>query len=405
MRKLNYLFFLSGTLLLTSSAQADPHKQVIVGSEDTVYGIAHHNGIPTKAVVKANNLKPPYVLKPGQVLNIPSPNEHIVGDGETLQSIAEDYGVKFEILASENGLSAPYFITPGERINIPSRDTTAMSEAFQPGEEITTVDLEPIPSEGSQAGSSLAPLPPAGDVAGAATSLVPPTVGTGTAAAGAAVGAVAGAAVILPEELASEIAREKDEVAPAASVDTSKKKPVMGDLAKQAQDKKTKSAEAPEKAKPGEQSDKKAETANKPDNPQKTMEDTKVADKDAAKTSEMFIWPVNGKVINKFSPGGKNDGIDIQVSEGTLVKAAADGTVMYAGNELKGFGNLLLIKHQDGWVTAYAHNSSLLVKKGDKVKQGDKVAKSGVKKDNGASLLHFEIRKVKQPIDPLTKLK
>ncbi len=87
------------------------------------------------------------------------------------------------------------------------------------------------------------------------------------------------------------------------------------------------------------------------------------------------------------------------------MKAAAAGTVMYAGSELKGFGNLLLLKHQDGWVTAYAHNSELLVKKGDKVKQGQEIAKSGTPEgDAQQPQLHFEIRKVKQPIDPLTKL-
>ncbi|HCC25523.1 MAG TPA: hypothetical protein DEP85_08485, partial [Holosporales bacterium] len=123
-----------------------------------------------------------------------------------------------------------------------------------------------------------------------------------------------------------------------------------------------------------------------------------------------FDWPVKGEVISSFSPGDKNDGINIKVPEGTPVKAAADGTVMYAGNELKGFGNLLLIKHRDGWVTAYAHNSDLLVKKGDKVVQGQAIAKSGTpdaikKGDVPEPQLHFEIRKVKQPVDPLTKLK
>ncbi|MDK3157769.1 M23 family metallopeptidase [Kamptonema cortianum] len=118
-----------------------------------------------------------------------------------------------------------------------------------------------------------------------------------------------------------------------------------------------------------------------------------------------FAWPVQGEIVKKFAPGGKNDGINIKVAKGTPVKAAAAGTVMYAGSELKGFGNLLLLKHQDGWVTAYAHNSELLVKKGDNVKQGQQIAKSGTPEgDAEEPQLHFEIRKVKQPIDPLTKL-
>lgn len=392
MRKLSYLLFFGGSLIAAHYAHAAPHKQVIVGTEDTVYGIAYHNGIPTKAVVKANNLKPPYVLKPGQVLVIPSPNEHIVGDGESLQTIAEDYGIKLETLATENAIGAPYFVTPGERLSIPSRDTETISEAFHPAEEISTASLEPLPSE-VHASSSLAPLP-AGAATGAAKSLVPPVVAGGTTAVEAG-----GTAATLPAELASEIAREKDEATSSKpSKASSKKPPVVGDLSKQVEEKKSKSAAPLEKQKV-----KKEESKPKAELPVKG-EQTKAAPKAPGKAAQPFIWPVNGKVINKFAPGGKNDGIDIEIPEGTVVKASADGTVMYAGNELKGFGNLLLIKHQDGWVTAYAHNSSLLVKKGDKVKQGEKVAKSGIKKDNGASLLHFEIRKVKQPIDPLTKL-
>ncbi|MFG1426628.1 peptidoglycan DD-metalloendopeptidase family protein [Roseixanthobacter glucoisosaccharinicivorans] len=116
-----------------------------------------------------------------------------------------------------------------------------------------------------------------------------------------------------------------------------------------------------------------------------------------------FRAPVRGRVISGFGPkpgGARNDGVNFAVPEGTGVRAAEDGTVAYAGNELKGYGNLVLIKHADGYVTAYAHNSELLVKRGDTVRRGQIVAKAGQSGGVSTPQLHFEIRKGSQPVDP-----
>jgi murein DD-endopeptidase MepM/ murein hydrolase activator NlpD len=120
-----------------------------------------------------------------------------------------------------------------------------------------------------------------------------------------------------------------------------------------------------------------------------------------------FVWPVQGKVINTFgssTDGLKNDGINIAAPSGSPVVAAADGVVAYAGNELRGFGNMILIRHEGGYVTAYAHNDSLLVKKGDKVKRGQIIARVGATGAVFGPQLHFEIRKGTQPVDPMTYL-
>lgn len=116
-----------------------------------------------------------------------------------------------------------------------------------------------------------------------------------------------------------------------------------------------------------------------------------------------FRWPVRGRVIAGFGPkpnGLQNDGIDVAVPNGTPVKAAEDGTVAYAGNELKGYGNLVLIRHSNGYVTAYAHASEILVKRGDTVKRGQVIAHSGSTGNVNAPELHFEIRKGATPVDP-----
>ncbi|HEY5131450.1 MAG TPA: M23 family metallopeptidase, partial [Bradyrhizobium sp.] len=139
-----------------------------------------------------------------------------------------------------------------------------------------------------------------------------------------------------------------------------------------------------------------------------TPEDTKVESpvKAAEATGALptFRWPVRGKVITSYGAktnGKANDGINLAVPEGTPVKAAEDGVVAYSGNELKGYGNLVLVRHSNGYVTAYAHASELLVKRGDPIKRGQIIAKSGQSGEVGSPQLHFEIRKGSAPVDPL----
>jgi murein DD-endopeptidase MepM/ murein hydrolase activator NlpD len=120
-----------------------------------------------------------------------------------------------------------------------------------------------------------------------------------------------------------------------------------------------------------------------------------------------FRWPAKGRIITAFGPrtnGQTNDGINIALPEGTPVKAAEDGTVAYAGNELKGYGNLVLVRHADGYVTAYAHAKELLVKRGDPIRRGQMIARSGQTGNVDAPQLHFEIRKGPSPIDPMPHL-
>jgi murein DD-endopeptidase MepM/ murein hydrolase activator NlpD len=120
-----------------------------------------------------------------------------------------------------------------------------------------------------------------------------------------------------------------------------------------------------------------------------------------------FRWPAKGRIIAGFGPrtnGQTNDGINIALPEGTPIKAAEDGVVAYAGNELKGYGNLVLVRHADGYVTAYAHAKELLVKRGDPIKRGQTIARSGQTGNVDAPQLHFEIRKGPSPIDPMPHL-
>jgi len=116
-----------------------------------------------------------------------------------------------------------------------------------------------------------------------------------------------------------------------------------------------------------------------------------------------FRWPVKGRVIAGFGTkpdGGHNDGIDVAVPQGTSVKAAENGVVAYSGNELKGYGNLVLIRHANNWVSAYANNQELLVKRGEKVRRGQIIAKAGATGAVTSPQVHFELRKGSRPVDP-----
>jgi murein DD-endopeptidase MepM/ murein hydrolase activator NlpD len=140
--------------------------------------------------------------------------------------------------------------------------------------------------------------------------------------------------------------------------------------------------------------------------PKPAAESPRVAP-DAASKQLSFRWPVRGRVIEGFGAtvgGARNDGINLAVPEGTSVKAAEDGEVIYSGNELKGYGNVVLVKHPDGFVSVYAHASDLLVNKGDKVSRGQIIARAGATGNVTQPQLHFELRKGQHPIDPKSYL-
>lgn len=121
-----------------------------------------------------------------------------------------------------------------------------------------------------------------------------------------------------------------------------------------------------------------------------------------------FAWPLHGKILVPYGNGQggqKNDGIDIQATTGEPVKAADGGTVLYAGSDVAHLGNLLLVQHQGGYITAYGNNEALLVKKGDTVKKGQTIAKAGNSGGAASPRLHFEVRRGgSKTVDPMTVL-
>jgi len=116
-----------------------------------------------------------------------------------------------------------------------------------------------------------------------------------------------------------------------------------------------------------------------------------------------FLWPVDGAITARFGPGAgglQNDGVNIRAKRGAAVWAAENGVVVYAGNEIRGFGNLVLVRHADGWLTAYAHNDAVLVRRGDVVQRGQTIARVGSTGNVAEPQLHFEVRRHSKPVDP-----
>jgi murein DD-endopeptidase MepM/ murein hydrolase activator NlpD len=122
-----------------------------------------------------------------------------------------------------------------------------------------------------------------------------------------------------------------------------------------------------------------------------------------ASAEPQFRWPARGRVISGFR-AGTSDGIKLSVPQGTPVKAAEDGVVAYAGNELRGYGNLVLVRHSNGYVTAYAHNSAINVRRGEQVRRGQTIAAAGQTGNVSSPQIHFEIRRGATPVDPMTLL-
>lgn len=120
-----------------------------------------------------------------------------------------------------------------------------------------------------------------------------------------------------------------------------------------------------------------------------------------------FDWPTTGVIVSGYGPkegGLRNDGVNIAAPGGTKVLAADSGVVAYAGDGIRSFGNLVLIRHDNGYVTAYGHNSELLVARGDRVQRGQAIARVGSTGSVAEPQLHFEIRKGRQAVDPMRLL-
>lgn len=332
----------TGTVPPRSVAAAQPVSgtKIIVGTSDTLDVLAKRYHVTPQAIMAANGYKGPRALSPGQQLVIPHPGAAPV---PVMAPVAAA-----PAMAAKPAVAAPssfHFVNHGDtlasiaRKNHISAAELARANGLAPSAKLKLGAKLTVP--GAKTAAVAAPLAPA------------------------PVGAAPVAAALQPVAAAPAPTTKMAAVAQPAQ---------SARLAQPTTNIEEKPAETPAKA---------AETTS---------------------SLPTFRWPVRGKVITSYGAktnGKSNDGINVAVPEGTPVKAAEDGVVAYSGNELKGYGNLVLVRHSNGYVTAYAHASELLVKRGDPIKRGQVIAKSGQSGEVASPQLHFEIRKGSSPVDPL----
>jgi murein DD-endopeptidase MepM/ murein hydrolase activator NlpD len=321
----------------------------------------------------------------------------VIAQGESLDTISSRYGVPRAALISANGLSGPN-VSPGSRLVIPVYNGGGSPQVAQARSEPRAETLRPIATPASRP----APAP-------VRTAAAPvDAVGKARAAAEAKAEAKAKAAAD------AEAMRESRAKFAAEAKTKAEAKKAQTQIQAQAKAKspvaEVRPAPAPEKAKPTVVASAPAEqpVSAVPKSAPEAAADPKTTASlpkvEEAVAKADFRWPARGRVIAGYSGKGANEGINIAVPEGTPVKAAEGGVVAYAGSELKGYGNLVLIRHPNGYVSAYAHNGELNVKRGESVKRGQVVAKSGQTGNVSSPQLHFELRKGASPVDPVPYL-
>jgi murein DD-endopeptidase MepM/ murein hydrolase activator NlpD len=307
-----------------------------------------------------------------------------VAQGENAEVLSRRYGIPVDALVRTNGFSAAAQVQPGARVVIPVYNASLAASSAAPAS---------APAMASHAAKVkiLTGAAPASKLASAvpAPEKTPPKPMKEAAQPKPPAKLVAAHGPDQTKEPVKEAAKglAKEPVKePAKNLAGAAKPPVVA---------------GQPKAKPESERVAKVETpvaeAKKP--PQEAASAATEAVKAGADANPEFRWPARGRIIQAFKPGG-NDGINIAVPEGTSVKAAESGVVAYAGSELKGYGNLILIRHPNGFVSAYANNGDIEVKRGETVKRGQTIAKSGQSGNVASPQLHFELRKGATPVDP-----
>ena len=280
--------------------------RIRVQEGDSLYAIARQNGVALRSLIDANGLRAPYIIFPGQILNMPGKRYHVVAEDESIYAISQLYDIDMGALVRINNIPPPYRITRGQRLRLPGGGNVVQVATAPPAS--SPAILAPTTRE--------APSPVAG-----------------------------------PPRLPRRDVR----------------------------------------------------SAEPPPAPRVAKAEPRPLGKPPRRSGGKFLWPVRGRLIVGFGPrkgGFHNDGINIAAPEGTPVLAAENGVVVYAGNQLQGFGNMVLVKHSGGWMTAYAHNSKLLVRRGDTVRRGQKISQVGSSGSVSRPQLHFELRRGDRAVDP-----
>lgn len=313
-----------------------------VSKGDHVDALAREYHTTRKVIVDANKLKSPYNLRPGQILKMPVGKAYIVQGGDTLAQVAKRFSVSPGELAELNHISSRSSLRAGQKLGLPpSYNDRGPTRVASVTVADSTPRSRPTPPEPTRPAYSYTPPPQPVE-----TGQTPPP-------------------------------RPAYTPPPTPSYNTSGYTPA-----------------SPSTARP---------SAPPPSRPQMIESSPPLNDNEIANAGRgRFVWPVRGEIISGFGVKGvgrRNDGLDIKAAQGTMVRAAAAGDVVYAGDQVPGFGNLVLVKHADGWVTAYAHLDKVSVQMRQSVTQGQELGQVGLSGGVTEPQLHFEVRYAPTPAD------
>jgi murein DD-endopeptidase MepM/ murein hydrolase activator NlpD len=309
------------------------------------------------------------------------PQTHRVQKGETIYTVARQYGIDNNALVRTNNLPPPYRLEPGQVLNIPGNAAQPMPatiEASTSPAASSTSNIAPaaIPTDPVRRGVESAPLAAPGRTSAAPVAAPEAPPAQVASANGAPLTPILpGSAKTLSEPRAAEPVKPVAPVAAAPEpikIPARPASPVIEASASSSAPTAGRNLVAPDVGSP-------------------------------SRDGRSFQWPLRGQIVSEFGAkagGLHNDGINIAATQGAAVRASEAGVVVYAGNEVRGFGNLLLIRHADGWMTAYAHVDEMLVKRDEQVRRGQTIAKVGRTGNVTTPQLHFEIRRGTRSVNP-----
>jgi murein DD-endopeptidase MepM/ murein hydrolase activator NlpD len=372
----------------------DGGTAVVVGPGETLESVAHRHGVPLKAIMEANGIKNPAMVLAGQRLVIP-------------RYTVDSQGAKLAHAAAPRTVAPP----PAHMAAVPAAVMPAATPARPAALPAAAPRAAAAPAAAAASNAGL----PASAPVGAGQTLLP-TPPVHTVASGDTLGRIAHQYHVKIKDLTIANGIQPDTRLEIGMKITVPVKTVASPA------KRVAASPALAGVAPGAAGGKLAGVAPKstPIPGKAVVAEVQTGARVATATESgaeqpgpgilggpAFRWPLRGRVVNNFGAkvnGAANDGIDLAVPEGTAVRAAEDGVVAYAGNELKGYGNLVLVRHANGYVTAYANASELLVKRNDQIHKGQVIAKSGQSGTATNPQLHFEIRKNSAPVDPMQYL-
>jgi murein DD-endopeptidase MepM/ murein hydrolase activator NlpD len=371
--------------------------RITVGANDSLTAISQRYGVPTNAILQANNLAAAGQVQPGREIVIPVYN----ASGQAVAATPAPVRVAAPA-------AAPAPVRTAAAAPIPAKEKLVFVVGPKPAPQKTAPAADKPDAEQKVAKTEKTRVRPG--MVTAAKAAPAPVVQTAAAKPAPAPSAKPAPAPVVAQK-APEPAK------PAPVVAQKAPEPAKPVVVAQKPAEPVKPVPQPEPVKVAKVEPQPAKAAPAPAVPQSANsyapqpEVAKAPAKEVTETGGLpsgpvtdFRWPARGRVIAGFGANGGNEGINIALPEGTPVKATDDGTVTYVGGDVKAYGNLVLIKHDNGFVSAYAHNGEIAVKRGERVRRGQVVAKSGQSGNVTSPQLHFELRKGQAAVDPIPHL-